>query len=127
MSESSGSVNVSYRGIGIIVLVILSGLGITGVSGFQLSNGASDAATEDIKKTIQAVIEADSMMSPAEAEAWADERDVQKHRQERIDETLEKHTEDIAEIKADVQAVQRGVDANQIVLMSIAERVGASQ
>ncbi len=127
MSESSGSINVSYRGIGIIVLMILSGLGITGVSGFQLSTGASDAATEDIRKTIQSVIDTDSLMTPEEATEWADERDQQKHRQEHIDETLEQHTGDITEIKEDVHRVEQVVNANQEVLQSIAERVGADQ
>lgn len=117
---------VSNRLIGIIILGMLGGGGAIGVGGFTLSNGASEAATEDIRQTIQAVIQSEAMLTPEEAEIWADERDLHKHQQELIDDTLVRHTEDIAELKEDVFMVQQTATANQAILRDIADTVGVT-
>ncbi len=127
MSKPGEEIHISYKGIGIIIATLVGGAGMAGIGGFQLSSGASNAATDDIKKTIQAVIRSDAMMTPEEATEWADERDIQKHRTEHIDGTLIQHSIDIAEIKQDVYVVQKSVDANQATLEAIAEKVGADQ
>ena len=121
----------SNRVIGLILIGMLGGGGAIGIGGFTLSNGASNAAIEDIRRTIQAVIESEAM-TPEEAKDWADDRDSQKRQQERIDETLIQHTEEIVMLRRDVIIVQLTVDeilSQQIItdstIESIAREVGA--
>ena len=122
---------ISNRVIGFILVGMLGGGGAIGVGGFTLSNGVSNSVTEDIRQTIRAVIESEAMLTPEEAEVWADERNSQKRQQERIDETLMQHTEEIVMLRRDVIIVQLTVDEilSQQIMMdstigSIAREMG---
>ena len=118
---------ISNKLIGLLIIGLLGGGGAIGIGGFSLSSGASDAATEDIKQVIQDVLKTEAMLTPEEAEEWADERDTQNRHAEHIDETLEQHSKDITEIKEDVAMVQRSVDMNQAVLQTIADKIGVNE